>query len=77
MLSHPGMRFRAGFEGKGFNDRCISLIYLAAEDERFDPGACLGKIPAARPARKQPVALSALAAAARNNATRAHARRSM
>jgi AraC-like DNA-binding protein len=36
MLSHPGMRFRAGFEGKGFNDRCISLIYLAAEDERFD-----------------------------------------
>ena len=36
MLSHPGMRFRASFEGKGFNDRCISLIYLAAEDERFD-----------------------------------------
>jgi AraC-like DNA-binding protein len=36
MLSHPGMRFRAGFEGKGFNDRCISLIYHAAEDERFD-----------------------------------------
>jgi AraC family transcriptional regulator len=36
MLSHPGMRFRAGFEGKGFNDRCISLIYLASEDERFD-----------------------------------------
>ncbi len=36
MLSHPGMRFRASFEGLGFNDRCISLIYLAAEDERFD-----------------------------------------
>lgn len=36
MLSHPGMRFRAGFEGKGFNDQCISLIYLAAGDERFD-----------------------------------------
>jgi AraC-like DNA-binding protein len=36
MLSHPGMRFRASFEGKGFNDRCISLIYLAADDERFD-----------------------------------------
>lgn len=36
MLSHPGMRFRASFEGKGFNDRCISLIYLAAEDDRFD-----------------------------------------
>lgn len=36
MLSHPGMGFRASFEGKGFNDTCISLIYLAAEDERFD-----------------------------------------
>jgi AraC family transcriptional regulator len=36
MLSHPGMRFRAGFEGTGFNDQCISLVYLAAEDERFD-----------------------------------------
>jgi AraC family transcriptional regulator len=36
MLIHPGMRFRAGFEGKGFNDRCISLVYLAAGDERFD-----------------------------------------
>lgn len=36
MLSHPGMDFRASFEGKGFSDRCISLIYLAAEDERFD-----------------------------------------
>lgn len=36
MLSHPGMRFRAGFEGAGFNDQCISLVYLAAEDERFD-----------------------------------------
>ena len=35
MLSHPGMGFRASFEGKGFNDTCISLIYLAAEDERF------------------------------------------
>jgi len=36
MLSHPGMGFRASFEGEGFSDRCISLIYLAAEDERFD-----------------------------------------
>jgi AraC-like DNA-binding protein len=36
MLSHPGMRFRASFEGEGFNDRCISLIYLAADNERFD-----------------------------------------
>ena len=36
MLSHPGMGFRASFEGSGFNDTCISLIYLAAEDDRFD-----------------------------------------
>ena len=36
MLSHPGMRFRAGFEGVGFDDRCISLIYHTAGDERFD-----------------------------------------
>lgn len=36
MLSHPGMRFRASFEGKDFNDRCISLVYLAADSERFD-----------------------------------------
>jgi AraC-like DNA-binding protein len=36
MLSHPGMNYRASFEGKGFNDTCISLIYRAAEDERFD-----------------------------------------
>jgi len=36
MLSHPGMRFRASFDGKGFNDTCLSLIYLAADDERFD-----------------------------------------
>lgn len=36
MLSHPGMGFRASFDGKGFNDRCISLVYLAADDERFN-----------------------------------------
>lgn len=36
MLSHPGMRFRASFDGKGFNDTCLSIIYLAADDERFD-----------------------------------------
>ncbi|MFC3714381.1 helix-turn-helix domain-containing protein [Sphingoaurantiacus capsulatus] len=36
MLSHPGMGYRASFEGTGFNDTCLSLIYLAAEDERFD-----------------------------------------
>ena len=37
MLSHPGMGFRASFEGRGFNDTCISLIYRTADDERFDP----------------------------------------
>lgn len=36
MLSHPGMRFRASFDGRGFNDTCLSLVYLTAEDERFD-----------------------------------------
>lgn len=36
MLSHPGMGFRASFDGKRFNDTCLSLVYLAAEDERFD-----------------------------------------
>jgi AraC-like DNA-binding protein len=36
MLSHPGMRFRASFEGEGFNDTCLSVIYLSADDERFD-----------------------------------------
>lgn len=37
MLSHPGMRFRAAFQGKGFNDTCLSLTYLAANDDGFDP----------------------------------------
>jgi AraC-like DNA-binding protein len=36
MLSHPGMRFSAGFQGKGFNDVCLSLTYHAANDEAFD-----------------------------------------
>jgi AraC-like DNA-binding protein len=36
MLSHPGMRFRASFQGKGFNDTCLSLTYLAAEEDGFD-----------------------------------------
>jgi AraC family transcriptional regulator len=36
MLSHPGMRYRASFEGRGFNDRCISLIYRAPEHDRFN-----------------------------------------
>ena len=37
MLSHPGMRFRADFEGKGFNDTCLSLTYSGADDDGFDP----------------------------------------
>jgi AraC-like DNA-binding protein len=36
MLSHPEMRFRAGFEGAGFNDTCLTLTYLAANDDGFD-----------------------------------------
>src|SRR5258706_11476950 len=36
MLSHPGMRFRAGFQGAGFNDTCLSIVYSAANDDRFD-----------------------------------------
>ena len=36
MLGHPGMRFRASFDGEGFNDTCLSVIYLSADDERFD-----------------------------------------
>jgi len=36
MLSHPGMRFRAGFQGAGFNDICLSHTYLAANDDGFD-----------------------------------------
>lgn len=36
MLSRPGMRFRASFEGRGFNDVCLSLTYLAAAEDRFD-----------------------------------------
>lgn len=38
MLSHPGMRFRSAFQGKGFNDTCLSLVYTAANDDGFDPG---------------------------------------
>jgi AraC family transcriptional regulator len=35
-LRHPGMRYRASFEGAGFNDTCLTLTYLTAEDDRFD-----------------------------------------
>ncbi|MBC7769105.1 MAG: helix-turn-helix transcriptional regulator [Phycisphaerales bacterium] len=37
MLSYPGMRFRAGFQGKGFNDTCLSVTYLASRQDGFDP----------------------------------------
>jgi AraC-like DNA-binding protein len=36
MLSHPGMRFRASFDGSGFNDTCLSVVYLSAGEEKFD-----------------------------------------
>ncbi|MGH8188177.1 MAG: helix-turn-helix domain-containing protein, partial [Steroidobacteraceae bacterium] len=35
-LRHPGMRFRASFDGGGFSDTCLTLTYLAADDDRFD-----------------------------------------
>lgn len=47
MLSHPGMRFRVAFQGKGFNDTCLSLTYTAAAEDRFDPARSWAR--AARP----------------------------
>ncbi len=38
LLSHPGMRFRAGFQGERFNDVCLSIVYEAANEDRFDVG---------------------------------------
>jgi AraC-like DNA-binding protein len=35
-LRHPGMHYRAGFDGRGFSDTCLTLTYLAADDDRFD-----------------------------------------
>jgi AraC-like DNA-binding protein len=35
-LRHPGMRYGASFDGRGFNDTCLTLTYLAADDDRFD-----------------------------------------
>ena len=35
-LRHPGMRYRASFDGERFNDTCLTLTYLAADDDRFD-----------------------------------------
>lgn len=36
MLSRPEMRFRASYEGRGFNDTCLTIVYLAANDDGFD-----------------------------------------
>ena len=35
-LRHPRMRYRASFDGEGFSDTCLTLTYLAADDDRFD-----------------------------------------
>jgi AraC-like DNA-binding protein len=43
MLSHPGMRFSVRFQGAGFNDTCLSLTYLAANDDGFDPAQSWAK----------------------------------
>jgi AraC-like DNA-binding protein len=37
LLRHPGMPYRASFEGEGFSDTCLTLSYLAAADDRLDP----------------------------------------
>ncbi|HBS31419.1 MAG TPA: hypothetical protein DEA40_06715 [Parvularcula sp.] len=37
MLQRPGLRFRASFEGPGFNDTCLTIVYLAANEDGFDP----------------------------------------
>ena len=37
MLSRPGMKFHASFDGEAFNDTCITLTYLAASADGFDP----------------------------------------
>jgi AraC family transcriptional regulator len=45
-LRHPGMSYRASFDGRGFNDTCLTLTYLAAGDDRFDATrtwACAGR----------------------------------
>jgi AraC-like DNA-binding protein len=36
MLSQPGMRFRADFEGAGFNDTCLSIVYFADPETGCD-----------------------------------------
>lgn len=36
MLQRPGMRFRASYEGAGFTDTCLTIVYHAANDDGFD-----------------------------------------
>jgi AraC-like DNA-binding protein len=36
MLSRPAMRFRASYDGRGFTDTCLSIVYHAANDDGFD-----------------------------------------
>lgn len=36
-LRHPRMRYGASFDGAGFSDTCLTLTYLSAGDDRFDP----------------------------------------
>lgn len=38
MLMHPGMRFRSSFQGVGFNDTCLSVVYSQALEQGFDAG---------------------------------------
>jgi AraC family transcriptional regulator len=37
LLRHPGMQYRASFEGDGFSDTCLTLSYLAADDSPDSP----------------------------------------
>jgi AraC-like DNA-binding protein len=38
MLQRPGMRFRASYEGAGFTDTCLTIVYLTAQEDGFDLG---------------------------------------
>lgn len=44
---HPGMGYKIGFEGEGFSDTCLTITYLAANDEAFDAARSWAR--AARP----------------------------
>jgi AraC-like DNA-binding protein len=36
MLSHPGMTYRAGFDGERFNDTCLSVVYRNGDEDGFE-----------------------------------------